>query len=60
MECVMVCITQQLRWLGGWLSIHTGLAGLFVLVTCMWPICTGVLCMYVYIVEGCGWGDGVG
>ena len=33
---------------------------LFLLVTCMWSICTGVFSMYVYIVKGCGWGVGWG
>ena len=34
MKCVTVCVTQ-LRWVGG-------LVYLFVLVTCMWSICTGL------------------
>ena len=59
MECVTVCITLQLRWLGGWLSIHTGLVYLFLkscVVNLYWYLM--YVCMYVYIVEGWGWGVG--
>ena len=32
-ECVTVCVTQQLGWLGGWVVVYTHWVGLFVFIS---------------------------